>query len=228
VGGGLSRRAAGRGPARPDQADRPVVGVLARPGRPQAKTHDPAWVLVDLAVAVADRAECISRATRPPPSTFAAGQGEDFGPRFASMLLATVAAGDAAAAESEVPADQDSRHGASETTWAPVARESITFAGPRVPLMAAWAAATQPRGGVLVIHENRGLTEHIRTVGGDRAMSRISVSVRSHSMRSRLIRGAQVSHRGSGPDGVGSVSLDLTHRGSARRRTPDQLRQDSE
>src|SRR6266508_2467452 len=67
----------------------------------------------------------------------------------ATGLLATFAAGEAAAATSEIPADQDSRRGASETTWAPVAREAITFAGPRVPLMAAWAAAAQPRGGVL-------------------------------------------------------------------------------
>jgi len=58
-----------------------------------------------------------------------------------------------------------------ETSWAPVARESITFAGPRVPLMAAWAPASKPRGGVLVIHENRGLNEHIRTVAGRFAAS---------------------------------------------------------
>lgn len=74
-----------------------------------------------------------------------------------------------AAAES-VPG-HDHTHGASETSWAPVARESITFAGPRVPLMAAWAPAAKPRGGVLVMHENRGLTEHIRTVAGRLAAS---------------------------------------------------------
>ena len=89
----------------------------------------------------------------------------------ATGLLATFAAGEAAAAEPESPAAQDGRRGASETTWAPVARESITFAGPRVPLMAAWAAAARPRGGVLVIHENRGLNEHIRTVAGRLAAS---------------------------------------------------------
>jgi carboxymethylenebutenolidase len=89
----------------------------------------------------------------------------------ATGLLATFATGTAAEAESESPADQDSTRAASETSWAPVARESITFAGPRVPLMAAWAAAATPRGGVLVIHENRGLTEHIRTVAGRLAAS---------------------------------------------------------
>ncbi|MEU7141861.1 dienelactone hydrolase family protein [Nocardia sp. NPDC046473] len=43
----------------------------------------------------------------------------------------------------------------------------ITFAGPdNRQLRAAWAAAAQPRGGVLVIHENKGLTDHIRSVTG--------------------------------------------------------------
>jgi len=37
--------------------------------------------------------------------------------------------------------------------------------------MAAWAAAARPRGGALVIHENRGLNEHIRTVAGRLAAS---------------------------------------------------------
>jgi carboxymethylenebutenolidase len=82
----------------------------------------------------------------------------------ATGLLTSFATGQAAAAG---PAQRS----ASETSWAPVARESITFAGPRVPLMAAWSPATKPRGGVLVIHENRGLTEHIRTVAGRLAAS---------------------------------------------------------
>jgi carboxymethylenebutenolidase len=37
--------------------------------------------------------------------------------------------------------------------------------------MGAWAAARRPRGGVLVIHENRGLTDHIRSVAGRFAAS---------------------------------------------------------
>jgi carboxymethylenebutenolidase len=89
----------------------------------------------------------------------------------ATGLLATFATGPAAAAESDSSVDHGGGHGRSETTWAPVPRESITFAGPRVPLMAAWAAAAKPRGGVLVIHENRGLNEHIRTVAGRLAAS---------------------------------------------------------
>jgi carboxymethylenebutenolidase len=86
-------------------------------------------------------------------------------------LLTTFAAGEAAAAGPKTPAAQHGGRDASETTWAPVPRESITFAGPRGPLLAAWAPAARPRGGALVIHENRGLTEHIRTVAGRLAAS---------------------------------------------------------
>ena len=88
----------------------------------------------------------------------------------AATGLLTMFATGAAATGSESSADQG-RRSTSETEWAPVAPVSITFAGPRVPLMAAWAAAAEPRGGVLVIHENRGLNEHIRTIAGRLAAS---------------------------------------------------------
>jgi carboxymethylenebutenolidase len=88
----------------------------------------------------------------------------------ATGLLAAFTASEAAAAVTG-PAAKTGGRGGSETSWAPVARESITFAGPRGPLLAAWSAAAKPRGGVLVIHENRGLNEHIRTVAGRMAAS---------------------------------------------------------
>lgn len=48
-----------------------------------------------------------------------------------------------------------------------VTATAITFPGPdNRQLQAAWAAAPQPRGSVLVIHENKGLTDHIRSVTG--------------------------------------------------------------
>lgn len=47
-----------------------------------------------------------------------------------------------------------------------VATEMITFPGPAGELQGAWAAAESPRGVVLVIHENRGLTDHIKNVAG--------------------------------------------------------------
>jgi carboxymethylenebutenolidase len=63
-----------------------------------------------------------------------------------------------------------SRHRGS-TEWAPVATEAITFPGPTATLLGAWAPATKPRGAVLVIHENRGLNDHIRSVAGRLAAS---------------------------------------------------------
>ena len=61
-----------------------------------------------------------------------------------------------------------------DTAWAPVATEAITFQGPpsaQYQLMGAWAPAAKSRGGVLVIHENRGLTAHISTLAGRFAAS---------------------------------------------------------
>ena len=57
--------------------------------------------------------------------------------------------------------------------WAPVPTENITFPGPNGTLMAAWAPAAEPRplGGVLVMHENRGLNNHIRSVASRFAAS---------------------------------------------------------
>ena len=37
--------------------------------------------------------------------------------------------------------------------------------------MGAWAKAARARGGVLVVHENRGLTDHIRSVASRLAAS---------------------------------------------------------
>jgi carboxymethylenebutenolidase len=51
------------------------------------------------------------------------------------------------------------------TEWELPDAEEITFPSPRTkPLMGAWAPAKKPRGGLLVIHENRGLNDHIRSV----------------------------------------------------------------
>jgi carboxymethylenebutenolidase len=47
---------------------------------------------------------------------------------------------------------------------APAEAEDITFPGPRGELLGAWAAAPDAQGAVLVIHENRGLTDHIRSI----------------------------------------------------------------
>jgi len=47
-----------------------------------------------------------------------------------------------------------------------LATEPITWAGPRGELQGAWASAQNPRGAVLVIHENKGLNDWVRSVAG--------------------------------------------------------------
>lgn len=42
----------------------------------------------------------------------------------------------------------------------------VTWAGPQGELQAAWAEAPNARGGVLVIHENKGLNDWVRSVAG--------------------------------------------------------------
>src|SRR5262245_42452466 len=41
---------------------------------------------------------------------------------------------------------------------APLATEAVTFTGPAGELRGSWSAAPQPKGAVLIIHENKGLT----------------------------------------------------------------------
>lgn len=81
----------------------------------------------------------------------------------ASTLLAGFAPGAGAKA---TPA------GAPPPAAGAVPTEPITFRGPKGrTLMGAWARARRARGGVLVIHENRGLNDHIRSVAGRLAAS---------------------------------------------------------
>ncbi|CAM3756324.1 dienelactone hydrolase family protein [Smaragdicoccus niigatensis] len=84
----------------------------------------------------------------------------------ASALLA--ACGDQV---KEAPLVQSSTPPATITAGPPgaahaVATQAISFAGPDGGLHAAWAAAESPRGAVLVIHENKGLTDHHKNVAG--------------------------------------------------------------
>ena len=87
------------------------------------------------------------------------------GAAAASMLASFLA--DEARARIRVPSPH-----ATEIEVAARPTREIVFRGPGGrKLMGAWAAATRPRGGVLVIHENRGLTSSIRTVAGRLAAS---------------------------------------------------------
>ncbi len=76
-----------------------------------------------------------------------------------TTLLAACSSDDEAAAPASMTTSGPT------STVAPTAKgEAVTFAGARDQLQGSWAAAPTPRGAVLVIHENRGLTDHIASI----------------------------------------------------------------
>jgi carboxymethylenebutenolidase len=94
------------------------------------------------------------------------------GAAAASLLAAGMA--DKAKAMTRAAARAGSARGprAAEVEAAARPTAEISFRGPQGrTLMGAWAAAPRPRGGVLVIHENRGLNDSIRSVAGRLAAS---------------------------------------------------------
>jgi carboxymethylenebutenolidase len=54
---------------------------------------------------------------------------------------------------------------------APLPTEAVTFAGPAGQVKGSWSAAPTPKGAVLIIHENQGLTPHFVTLPGRLAAS---------------------------------------------------------
>jgi carboxymethylenebutenolidase len=91
----------------------------------------------------------------------------------AASLLAAILADEARARMRAVSRPRPAA-GPSDAAIETAARPTreILFRGPRGrKLMGSWAAAARPRGGVLVIHENRGLNDSIRTIAGRLAAS---------------------------------------------------------
>jgi carboxymethylenebutenolidase len=77
------------------------------------------------------------------------------------------ACGPAVASPSAGPASASSSLPPGSGSASPAAAadgEPITFPGPTVELQGFFAAAEAPRGAMLVIHENRGINDHIRSV----------------------------------------------------------------
>src|SRR3954454_9566990 len=86
---------------------------------------------------------------------------------LSGAAAATMLAAFAADAATAAPASKAAKPKAAFTTWRPVTTQPRTFPGDGGrTLQGAWAPVARPRGGVLVIHENRGLNAHIRTVAG--------------------------------------------------------------
>jgi carboxymethylenebutenolidase len=90
----------------------------------------------------------------------------------ATSLLAAAVADQAKAVARKGTAGSATEPQAAAAEEAALATREITFRGPGGrTLMGAWGAAKRPRGGVLVIHENRGLNDSIRSVAGRVAAS---------------------------------------------------------
>jgi carboxymethylenebutenolidase len=85
----------------------------------------------------------------------------------ASTAAATTGAATTAAGTSSSASSSSAAATTAAATTAPAAGakgEAITFPGPRGQLQGAYAAPADPKGAVLVIHENRGLTDHIASI----------------------------------------------------------------
>jgi carboxymethylenebutenolidase len=90
----------------------------------------------------------------------------------AALAVPLLAACDAAGTGGAGAPNTASPVGSTPAGPSPLPTEAITFDGPDGrKLQGAWAAADKPRGAVLVVHENRGLTDHIRSVAGRLAAS---------------------------------------------------------
>jgi carboxymethylenebutenolidase len=90
----------------------------------------------------------------------------------AALAVPLLAACDAAARDGAAPPATASPAGSAPAGPSPLPTESITFDGPDGrEVQGAWSAAESAQGAVLVVHENRGLTDHIRSVAGRLAAS---------------------------------------------------------
>jgi carboxymethylenebutenolidase len=76
--------------------------------------------------------------------------------------LTTLPTGSAEPPATAGPANSPS--GEPATSAVPVDGEAITFPGPTVEVQGFYAPSATPKGAMLVIHENRGLNDHIRSV----------------------------------------------------------------
>ena len=95
------------------------------------------------------------------------------GTAAATALIAACSKEETPAADAPAPSSEPAKSTEPATASAPppgsqgaLSTTPITWAGPQGELQAAWAEAPDARGGVLVIHENKGLNDWTRSVAG--------------------------------------------------------------
>jgi carboxymethylenebutenolidase len=79
--------------------------------------------------------------------------------------------GTGASSSSTGPSSTTTATAAAAVGPAPLATEAIMFKGPAGDIKGSWSAAPTPKGAVLIIHENQGLTPHFVTLPGRLAAS---------------------------------------------------------
>lgn len=117
----------------------------------------------------------------------------------ASALLAACSGDDGGTA---APTTTSTPPGSPTSATGPATSDLITFAGPGGDLRGAFAAPpTDPKGSVLVIHENRGLTDHFRAfparLAGD-GYSALAVDLLSPEGGTAFLRRLRPGHRRPG------------------------------
>ncbi len=130
-------------------------------------------VALDCADGMLSRREAVRRLlllglTAPAAAALLAGCGSDDEDSVGGGAVSTSSSPVTSSTAPSTSAATSTSSVASETTagvGSPTA-ELITFAGPRGDLMGVLALTAEPKGAVLVIHENRGLSAHIRTLPG--------------------------------------------------------------
>ena len=83
---------------------------------------------------------------------------------LASPGLTEAATGSAAPPATASAGASESSGASGEASATPAEGEPITFPGPTTELQGFFAPAATPRGAMLVVHENRGLNDHTRSV----------------------------------------------------------------
>ena len=129
-------------------------------------------VALDCAEGLPSRREALRRlgllgvgATAAAALLAACGDDDDAAPTTVGATTGSSAAPETVAAPPAGTATSAAAATTAAATDAPTEAE-IRFAGPAGELIGVLATAAEPAGAVLVIHENRGLTAHIRTIPG--------------------------------------------------------------
>jgi len=136
-------------------------------------------IVLDCADGIVSRREAVRRlmllgVTAPAAAALLAACGSDDGAQGSAPTTSSGAAATSSAPQTTTAptvagttagtAPTATQSVASATVAANGAGEEIRFPGPQGDLIGVVATAAEPKGAVLVIHENRGLTPHIRSI----------------------------------------------------------------